>query len=532
MKLFKIILAAILYTFFSSEELQSNSFSFIPDSKIPDAPFVQMNSINPDLQNKKIAVTRERADELLDKLPKNDPWIEKPDGSTLAWSESATLRTLVDLYEATDDPKYLAEVARRGDRLLFHRDDRRGVVDGSGKSRPAWSMALKYVVAEGQLTDASGKPVIKILSTPSAYNDQTTVEFIYLKGRTDRFTIEAKNNYYKRNETFSDVSLNPADERFIEKIINDPMSPYSARSGDYTDKSNLIRVSLVSSSTPVVQKITLKSIPLAYMGYIGIIYEPMLRFAEFVKAKPEQKDMIPAADRFIKAAEESYEDASNRLWRNGPGKDEGYYLTCERGESFPADNVGAPINFLARHVCAQLALYRLTKKAEYLERSEKMCRLLKNRLRYDPQSDLYVWNYWYEPMTTVGWKPEDNLSLNVKYFKPSASVEDVSHGVLDIAMIVEANRTGIVFDDTDVKRFANTLLVNVLLPDHSGVRRGVDGGPENPGYFNALHGWLELSAANTEVYKAIRKAYFKKGEESLSFCASLLKWERKLNSKP
>jgi hypothetical protein len=306
------------------------------------------------------------------------------------------------------------------------------------------------------------------------------------------------------------------------------MSPYSARSGNYTEKSNLIRVKILNPGIPVPQVITLESIPLAYMGYIGIIYDPMLQFAEIVKANSKLKDLVPAADRFIRAAEESYADASERLWRNGPGKDEGYYLTCERGESFPADNVGAPFNFQARHVCAQLALYRLTGKAEYLERSEKMARMFKNRLKYDPDRDLYTWFYWFEPMTTTGWTPDDNLSINVKYFKGAANIEDSSHGVLDIGMIVAANRDGIVFSDTDVKRFANTLLINVLLPDRTGVRRGVDGGPENPAYFNALNGWLELSKANPEVYKAIRKAYFNRGEESLAFCANLLKWERKL----
>jgi hypothetical protein len=111
---------------------------------------------------------------------------------------------------------------------------------------------------------------------------------------------------------------------------------------------------------------------------------------------------------------------SARLWRNGPNQGEGYYLTCERGESFPADNVGQPINFLGMHTSSQLALYRLTGKKEYLERSEKMARLLKNRLQYNQDSDLYVWTYWYEPMTTTGWKPEDMLSSNVMIYKGAA----------------------------------------------------------------------------------------------------------------
>ncbi len=527
-----LIVLSLCFILFSGE-LQSGTGSYFTNFYQADKViFEKSGVVNTGKMNLKVA-SQKRADQLLEKILKTDPWMEQPDGSTLAWRESATLRALTDLYEATYDPKYLAEVARRGDQLLSHRDDRRGVVDGSGKSRPAWSMALKYVVAEGQMNDGSGRPVIRIKSTPSSNNNLTRVKLISSqKAGSVRFTIQVINSFYKRNEMFSDLSLDPEDDRFMEKIVNDPMSPYSAGAGDFTDKSNLIRVTIVSSLTPVNQEITLTSIPLAYMGYIGIIYEPLLRFAEFVKANPKLKNMIPAADRFIQAAEESYADASGRLWRNGPGKFEGYYLTCESGESFPADNVGAPFNFLARHVCAELALFRLTGKAVYLERSEKMCRLFKNRLKYDSKSDLYTWYYWYEPMTTVGWNPADHLSLNVNYYKPSASVEDISHGVLDIAMIVAANRAGIVFSGTDLQRFANTLLINVLLPHQSGVRRGVDGGAEHPAYFNALHGWLELSAVNPEVYDAISKAYFKIGEENLSFCASLLKWEHKLKLKP
>lgn len=500
---------------FSSQDLLSHAINLHhPDSIISQTP--------------KILITKQRADELLSRLLPVDPWVEKPDGSSLAWREAATLKTLVNMYEATDDIKYLEEIARRGDQLLTHRDDRRGVVDGSGKSRPAWSMALKYVVAEGRLKDVAGNPVIKIRSTPSAYNDSTHVQIIPVAN--NRFTLKVFNNHFKRYEEFANLSLNRADERFIEKIVNDPMSPYSAKAGTFTDKSNLIRVNVSGNTIPDAQTITLQSIPLAYMGYVGIIYTPMLRFAEFVKANPKLKSLVPAANRFIRAAEESYADASARLWRNGPNNGEGYYLTCEQGESFPADNVGAPINFLAMHTCAQLSLYRLTNKKEYLDRSEKMSRMLKNRLKHDTTSDLYVWTYWYEPMTTTGWTPADNLSANVKYFKGAYNIEDISHGVLDIAMVTAANRQGIVFNDEDVKRFTNTLLINVLTPDRKSVRRTVDGKGDYPPYFNALHGWLELAAANPEVYHAIREAYNKKGEENLAFSADLLKWERKLKS--
>lgn len=487
--------------------------------------------INHRIQADQIEISRSRADFMISQLPLTDPWEVIPDGSSLAWGEAATLETLVDMYEATDDPAYLKELARRGDRLLAHRDDRRGVKDGSGKSRPAWSMGLKYVVAEEDLLDASGKVAVNVRSTPYANNNLTKVELIP-DSKNDRFSLKIINSFWKRNEIFSDLSTDPNDERFIEKIVNDLMSPYSTRAGDFSDvKSNLIRVKIIGSASPVTQSITLKSIPLAYTGYLGIVYNPMLRFAEFAKSKPELADLRPAANRFIKAAEESYKDANARLWRNGPNAGEGYYLTCERGESFPADNVGQPINFLAMHTSTQLALFRLTGKKEYLERSEKMSKLLKNRLQYNQEADLYVWTYWYEPMTTIGWKPEDKLSSNVMFYKGAPNVEDSSHGVLDIAMVVAANRAGIVFSKEDLLRFSNTLLKNVILPDRTGIRRAVDGkGGDHGAYFAILHGWLELAATNPEVYHAIRQTYLNRGEENLAFTAELLRWERRIKS--
>lgn len=482
------------------------------------------------IQPERIEISRSRADYLLSRLPEKGPWERMPDASSIAWQESATLNTLIDMYEATDDARYLEEVVRRGDRLLSHRDDKRGVTDGSGKSRPAWSMGFKYVVAKGQLNDKNGRPTISIRSTPYSNNQLTRIEILHQAGQQPgRFTLKVGNTHWQREEVFSDLSMGATDDRYIEKIVNDPMAPYASKAGAYTDKSNLISLSVTGRAAPTPQTIVLEPVPLAYMGYIGIIYTPLLHCAELVKASAKLSHLLPAAMRFIKAAEESYADAAERLWKNGPGKDEGYYLTCERGESFPADNVGAPFNFLGRHVCAELALYRLTGKKAYLDRSRKMCNLLKNRLQYNKQSDLYVWNYWYEPMTTKGWIPEDGLSANVKYFKGAANVEDISHGALDIAMIVAAQQAGIVFDLQDVKRFGNTLLVNVLTTDRKSVRRKVDGGAEYPTYFQSLSGWLDLTTANVEVYHAIRQTYLNRAEESLAICANLLKWERKLN---
>ncbi|MCX6955306.1 MAG: hypothetical protein NTV51_24390, partial [Verrucomicrobia bacterium] len=243
--------------------------------------------------------------------------------------------------------------------------------------------------------------------------------------------------------------------------------------------------------------------------------------------------LAPAAGRFVQAAEESYADATKRLWREGPNAGEGYYVCCERGESFPFDNVGEPFNYLGRHTAAQLALARLTGKAEYRERAERMSRLFKNRLKLDAARNLYTWNYWYDPVTTTGWTPANSPSANIPNYPPVAAVEDISHGVLDVAMVDAAQAAGVVFDEADLRRFANTLLANVLTADRTGVNRRVDGGAGvYPDYFPALSGWINLARADPAVYREIRRTVEAKGPDDLGLVAAMLKWEQKLGAGP
>jgi hypothetical protein len=473
-------------------------------------------------------ISVERADQLLMKLLESDPWKQRPDASSLAWGEAATLNAVMDMFEATGNKKYLDILAKRGNQLMSYRDDKRGVADMSGNIRPGWSMGSKYVVAAGAILNSTGDTIADIKSATYSSNLSTSIE-IMPENKEGRYTIKVDNKLLKRSELFENISLNSTNSRFIENIVNDPMSPYSAAPGNVSEKSNLIKIKIRKAGVIPPQKIELKPLPLAYTGYLGIIYQPLLRFSEAIKKDTRLSELNQTADYFIRSAEESYRDANKRVWRNGPGADEGYYITCEKGESFPADNVGQPFNYLGKHVCALLSLYRLTKKNEYYSLSEKMCWLFKKRLSYYSANDLYIWKYWYEPMTTTGWTPKENISSNTSYFKPAPHIEDISHGVLDIAMVAEAYKQRLVFDSIDMKRFANTVLKNILIPGATGVRRKVDGeGEEYDPYFPALFGWLELSDANEEVYVRIKNLYTKRNKESFLFSARLLKWKKRL----
>lgn len=479
-----------------------------------------------------IEITAERAAELAGKLPREDVWLKTKDASSLAWGESATLHMLVDLYEATGDAIYLDEVVRRGDQLLSHRDDKRGVTDGSGKSRPAWSMAFKYVVARGTLIAADGSPLIEVRSTPSSNNHLTDVELVP-GDKLGRFALRIGNEHFKRTELFDNLALSKDDPHFVEKVINHPKPPRDAAGAtDAAEPSQLIRVTVIGMNPDAkldAQKVRLEPIPVAFHAYTGVIYQPLLEFARLVSHDEKLARLRPAADRFVQTAVESYGDAIQRLWIDGPAEGEGYFLACEKGESFPFDNIGAPFNYQGRHAASLFLLSDLTGDASYRGKAMQISQMFKKRLMHDASNDLYTWYYWFEPVTTTGWTPENAPSQNIPWMPAAPNIEDTSHGVLDIAMIEAAHERGVVFDDQDLKRFANTLLKNVVIPDRTSVNRRVDGkGGLNDSYAPQLRGWLPLAKANREVYDAIRETYLKRDKEDVRFTAALLKWEKEL----
>jgi hypothetical protein len=471
-----------------------------------------------------LTITRERCEELYAKLSTDDPWPKSRCGSSLAWGESGVIQAILDFYEVTGDPKYLRDVVRRGDRMLSHRDDKRGFKDSTGKAHKAWSMARKYTVAEGVLLGSSGKAVIRVRSVPYAYNDQTKVVVTASAGG---FSLRVTNDYYKRDETFADLSLDPKSARYFERIVNDTTPTPNPDGADASGTSQLVKlIPLEKMGLPNSQSVTLEPLWLAYCGYIGIIYHPLLRFADMVKSDPKLKKFEPAADRFIQAADESYDEFRTHF-RNGPGRDEGYYITCERGGAFPYDNLPEPFNYLGEHTASELLLYKLTGKPIYKDQAERMAGLFKHRLKLMP-GNLYVWNYWYEPLTT-GYSREADISDNYPSMLPKPVVEDASHGTLDIRLVVSAAHAGIVFNKTDLRRFANTFLKNVVLSDKSGFNGRVDGTAKETKYGRTgISGWLPLAEVNPKVYEACREVYINRNQEGFGSLARLLLWEKRL----
>jgi hypothetical protein len=477
-------------------------------------------------------ISLQRADELLAQL-KTDPWEARKDGSAIAWNEAYVLDALVDLYDATADVKYLRELVSRCDRVISHRDDRRGFKDYTGRANKRWSIDSKYTVATATLVDEKGNDVIKLESTTSANNHVTNVSVMR---SADRFILKITNSAWRRVETFSDLSVDPNDARFFETIINDPTPLPKPPAGSGGEHSLLVRATLIKEGAkiapPKEQQLKLQPMWDSHAGYVGIVYYPMLKLALRVKADPKLAEFKPAADRFIAAAEESFADVLDH-WREGPKDGEGYYLNSMPGGATPYDGVCMPFNYQAKMACSELALFQLTNKPIYKDHATRIATLFKNRIetKQSPAGELYVWKYWFEPMT-VGWDPSATISKHYPTMKPYLVPEDSSHATLDIAMVLAMHDAKMIFDDADLKRCANTFLVNVAREDRSGLNAYVDGKTGNDQFESAaVFGWVPLAQVNADVYKACREIYLTRDKDDFKSLARLLLWDQKLDRK-
>jgi hypothetical protein len=302
------------------------------------------------------------------------------------------------------------------------------------------------------------------------------------------------------------------------------------------EHSQLLRVNPVREDQKVLlpkeQTVKLKAQWESHAGYVGIVYHPMLKLALRVKDDPKLAEFKPAADRFVAAAEESFADVLDH-WRDGPKDGEGYYLSSMPGGANPFDGVCMPFNYQAKMACSELALYQLTNKATYKDQATRIATLFKNRLETKPSpvGALYVWKYWFEPMT-LGWDASANISKHYPTMKPYLVSEDSSHATLDIAMVLAMHDAKLIFDDVDLKRFANTFLSNVAREDRRGLNAYVDGKTGNEQFESAaVFGWVPLAQANPDVYKACREIYLKRDKDDFKSLARVLLWEHKLGRK-
>ncbi len=218
---------------------------------------------------------------------------------------------------------------------------------------------------------------------------------------------------------------------------------------------------------------------------------PVILMADEIRRTTALKDKFgPQAEAYLKLAEQVFEKWDSRgCWRevaNGGlwvvplfGIDpkignwtEGYARRTTDGFSNP-DNKE---NHIARWL---LAMYDVTGKPIYRERTEKWFRLMKSRMKTREDGKYAVWNYW-EPAGPWDFKADGSprhwvgVHPNGGYYQ------------IDVGAIVAAFEHGLVFAKEDIERLIATnrdFMWNQQVPDAKFQR--IDGGQPDPRWKNS-----------------------------------------------
>lgn len=450
----------------------------------------------------------------LDRSINNGNGYKSGSGSDIAWGESYIMLAYVDMYRATRDTYYLDKLVDHADHVLDQRDDIRGFKDYSGRSRPAWSVGGKYTVAELILRDAGGGNVLKFRSTRYAFNDQTILR-VTTRPSDDRFDLVIENPQWPPREEHKGLTMARNSPEFIEKRLNDCRNVALERKIACADGgSKLVTVEVLGHASGLPAKdeegkpladcsIRMNPLVMAYHGYSGQATYPMLEFAWVVRQDPALRARYSAqADRYVAEAAKVFADADEE-WRDGPGKGEGYYVLGARGCPFWTDNVPKPFNYLASEGRSLVRLAQLTSDRRWRERAEAIARLLKRHLRLN-QDDSYVWDYWWGSIEK-GWTRENSPSFNTPAYSGALTVEDSSHGHLEMEFVSLCVQTGWVFNETDAKRFARTFLNHMIDREKWTMNNRVDGKSSWGKHDSVIGGWMELAAWNPEVARVGRR---------------------------
>lgn len=111
------------------------------------------------------------------------------------------------------------------------------------------------------------------------------------------------------------------------------------------------------------------------------------------------------------------------------------------------------------------------------------------------------------------------------FLKPFGGPESVSYASLTISLVTAAYQMRIGFDQTDMRRFANTLLKNILNEDRTRIKGNVAGKGKEEDNLSGLYNFLPLAEGDSRVYQALRETYMNWEGQQVRYCAGLLKWE-------
>jgi hypothetical protein len=195
----------------------------------------------------------------------------------------------------------------------------------------------------------------------------------------------------------------------------------------------------------------------------AILLGGMLEFSEYVLNDKDLKEKY--GKKVMEYVELAKHDLIEKNDKRGTWKDDGPiggYISYEKymepgntkewkyGKEVTKAGLSHPFNKQNDMGQVCLKLYRITKDQFYRDRAEKIFLRMKRQLQLN--GDHYEWNYW-EPLGIWDFDASKKRLNHWVGINPH-----VGYQAREVDQMVEAYHTGVVFDETDIKRMINTHL--------------------------------------------------------------------------
>ena len=229
-----------------------------------------------------------------------------------------------------------------------------------------------------------------------------------------------------------------------------------------------------------------QSEPYCYVVHSGMIAYPLAEFARLVQQDELGEELAYDGISFAEKAQIYAQACAETVAaHDDQWDDEGFYRFRQDASFLDYAGVDLPLNQSNAMGRLLLALRQVTGGDAYLDKASGLAARFKDQLSLDGEA--YVWNYWGGSYSAYG--------------------EDVSHAAINVDFAVLCAEQGVVFDETDLERFAATLLDNVLVDDRTSCDQVGGGSTNGSSYRPQIARWLRLGALRTGIYTGVRTMY-------------------------
>ncbi|MFD2329317.1 RCC1 domain-containing protein [Cohnella sp. GCM10020058] len=322
----------------------------------------------------------------------------------------------------------------------------------------------------------------------------------------------------ERADTYDNLTMDPSSPNYAPKKVRaEAHCAFDGITNGITVK-DLTSSSPLPARNPVAGSAVFVPLRMSFPVHTGLLTYPMASFARVVyetpalNANPVYKS---AADRYFQAALAAAASHDYQWVENA--SNEGWYVYPKGAPMFVDGSENQFNHYLSLgKTYVELAQIPGAHQAAALNKATRMANRMKNDMTWDDVKNAYVWSYYpSQSATYAGWDERTAATVNHEYsacWTADHDVNKIPYAAIEVDFAVAAYDAGIVFDERDMQRFANTFTRNVLTYNGSGSPKlffAVDGSagiaPELQEVFATQ--WIKTAIWDDRIYHMSRKLF-------------------------